>query len=93
MIKRNCLLIAFGAPGPFRAWADQAHVTLEDIPQLRQLIEPQFPQPTPDGGDPRVAFTGVNVCVCLVRVQQHSSEFENDERLRVPADPFLPEKN
>src|SRR5881275_1819480 len=47
MIKRDYLLVTFGALSPFRAWADQAHVTLEDIPKLGQLIEPQSPQPVP----------------------------------------------
>jgi len=44
MIKWNLFLIPFGALDPLRARADQAHVALEDIPKLRQLIEPQFPQ-------------------------------------------------
>ena len=46
MIKWNLFLIPFGALDPLRARADQAHVALEDIPKLRQLIEPQFPQPS-----------------------------------------------
>src|SRR6266568_2500947 len=74
MIKRNCPLIAFGAFIPLRAWTDQAHVALEDIPKLRQLVEPQFAQPTPKGSDPRVAFARVNIVVLLYGAQAHRSE-------------------
>src|SRR6059058_3685168 len=56
MIKRNRFLISFDAPDPLRAWTDQAHVALEDIPKLGQLVEPQFAQPAPEASDPRVAF-------------------------------------
>src|SRR5205809_7027832 len=83
MIKRNGLLIASGALGTFRAWADQAHVTLEDIPKLRQLIEPQLPQPTPERGDPRHAFPGVTDCVCHLSLHQLCSEFQYVEMLSV----------
>src|SRR6266566_5318127 len=61
MIKRNGLLIAFGALGPFRAWTDQAHVTLEDIPKLGQLIEPQSPQPEPSMRYARIILSRVEI--------------------------------
>src|SRR5713101_8468621 len=59
MVKRNLFLILFGAPDPLRAWTDQTHVALEDIPKLRQLIEPQFPQPAPSTRHARITFTRV----------------------------------
>src|SRR5207244_1204973 len=59
MIKRNLFLISFDAPDPLRAWTDQAHVTLEDIPNLRQLVEPHFPQPAPDTRYTRIIFARV----------------------------------
>src|SRR6266508_2244046 len=93
MIKRNCPLVAFGAFAPLRAWADEAHVALEDIPELRKLVEPQFAQPTPEGSDPRVAFARVNIFVLLRGARAHRSEFKNNERSFVPADPFLLKKN
>src|SRR5438094_3224525 len=92
MIKRNRFLISFDAPDPLRAWTDQAHVALEDIPKLGQLVEPQFAQPAPEASDPRVAFARVNILV-LLRVHTHRSEFKNNERFLVPADPFLLKKN
>src|SRR4030095_11257665 len=93
MIKRNCPLIAFGAFVPLRAWADQAHVALEDIPKLRKFIQPQLAQPTSEGSDPPVAFARVNIFILLRRAQAHCSEFKNNERFLVPANPFLLKKN
>src|SRR4030095_1046882 len=61
MIKRDRPLIAFGAFVPSRAWADQAHVALEDVPKLWKLVEPQFAQPTPAARDPRIALPRVNI--------------------------------
>src|SRR4029453_4414665 len=93
MIKRYCPLIAFGAFVPLRAWADQAHVAFEDIPKLGTLVEPQFAQPTSEGSDPRIGFARVNIFVLLRRAQAHCSEFKNNERFLVPANPFLLKKN
>src|SRR5260370_36723958 len=59
MIKRYPFLILFGAPDPFRAWTNQAHVALKDIPKLRQLIEPQLPQPAPSTRHARITFARV----------------------------------
>ena len=93
MIKWNLFLISFGALDPLRAWTDQAHVALEDIPKLRKLVEPQFAQPTPEGSDPRIAFARLNIFVLLRGAQAHRSELKNNKRFLVPADPFLLKKN
>src|SRR4029453_19187975 len=93
MIKWYRLFIEFGAFVPLRTRADQAHVALEDIPKLGKLVEPQFAQPTPEASDPRIAFARVNIFVLLRRAQAHRSEFKNNERFLVPADPFLLKKN
>src|SRR6266403_4158820 len=66
MIKRNYLFVTFGALSPFRAWADQAHVTLEDIPKLRQLIEPQSPQAAPSARYARIILPRIEIG-CLNR--------------------------
>src|SRR5882724_8428503 len=61
MIKRNYLFVAFGALSPFRAWADQAHVTLEDIPKMGHLIEPQSPQPVPSARYARIILPRIEL--------------------------------
>ena len=37
------------------AWPDNAHVAAQHIPELRQLVQFPFPQPSPHGIDPVVA--------------------------------------
>src|SRR5437899_12745254 len=49
MIKRDGLLITFGALAPLRTRTNQADVAFEGIPKLRQLIKTQFTHPTPHG--------------------------------------------
>src|SRR6266568_6856566 len=68
MIERNCFLVALSASDPFRAWTNQAHVALEDIPKLRQLIEPEFPQPAPRTGYARIVVPRVEIGRILVQV-------------------------
>src|SRR5881296_713543 len=63
MIKWDCLLIAFGALAPLRAWTNQADVSFERVPELRQLIEAKFAQPTPQRRHTTIVFSRVNVLV------------------------------
>src|SRR5216117_1609613 len=91
MIKRDCLLIEFGALAPLRAWTNQADVSLERVPKLRQLIEAKFPQPTPHRRHTTIAFSRVNVLVRFIAAS-HCSEFEKNEPSSVTADSFLSEK-
>ena len=43
---------------PFRARADQAHLALENIDELRQLVDSPASEPTPDGNHPAVILLG-----------------------------------
>src|SRR6266513_3729197 len=70
MIKRYLFLIPFGASDPLRAWSNQAHVAFEDIPKLRQFIEPQFPKPAPGTGYARIVVSRVEIGRILVQVTQ-----------------------
>src|SRR5437016_2746810 len=92
MIKWDCLLIAFGALAPLRTWTNQADVSFERVPKLRQLIQPKFPQPTPHGRYATVAFSRVNVIVRFIGAA-HRSKFEKNESPSVTADSFLSKKN
>src|SRR3954453_23115182 len=91
MIKRDCLLITFGALAPLRAWTNQADVSLERVPKLRQLIESKFPQQTPRSRHTTIPFSRINVLIRFVRAS-HCSEFEKNEPPSIPTDSFLAEK-
>src|SRR5205823_11850864 len=93
IIKRNRLLLSFGTLAPLRAWTNQADVSFERIPELRQLIEPKFPQPTPHRGHTTIVFSRVNVFVRIIRAHVHRSEFEQNESSSVAADSFLQVEN
>src|SRR6478736_1114144 len=92
MIKWDCLLIAFGALAPLRPWTNQADVSFERVPKLRQLVESKFPQPPPHSGHTTIVFSRVNVLVRCIGAS-HCSEFEKNEPSSVTADSFLPEKD
>src|ERR1700731_3180164 len=63
MIERDLGLIALDTFLPLSARADQTHVAFKHIPQLRQLIEPQFAEPFAGSRDPRIVFAGVNLAL------------------------------
>src|SRR5215208_5078141 len=92
MIKWDCLLIPFGALTPLRAWTNQADVSFERVPKLRQLIESKFPQQTSHSRDTTIVFSCVNVVVRFIG-GSHCSKFEQNEPSSITADPFLPEKH
>src|SRR4029077_648656 len=92
MVKRDCLLIAFGALAPLGAWTNQANVSFERVPKLRQLIESKFPQQTPHTRHRTIPFSGVNVLIRFIG-GSHCSEFEKNQPSSFAADSFLPEKH
>src|SRR6478672_10832350 len=92
MIKWDCLLIAFGALAPLRPWTNQADVSFERVPKLRQLIESKFPQPSSHSRHTTIILSRVNVLVRFIRAS-HCSEFEKNESSSVTADSFLSEKD
>src|SRR2546430_8236557 len=93
MIKRDGLLIAFGALAPLRTWTNQADVPFQRVPKLRQLIESKFPQPTPDRSNAAIAFSRVDVFARLIRSLTHRAELKKNKTSSVAPDSFLPKKN
>src|SRR5438128_2975188 len=92
MIKRNRFLISFGGPDPLRAWTDHAHVALEDIPKLRPLVEPHFPQPAPNTRYARIIFASVEIGHLLVQVpHKHRTKLVYSKNVTFPPDPQLSE--
>ena len=84
--------------------ADEAHVALEDVPELRQLVEARAAQPPADRRDPRVvghlerrarpsrctrASCGFSVSASTL----HRAELQEDERASVQAAAHLPEQH
>src|SRR5205823_14164861 len=75
---------------PFGSWTDEAHVSLEDVPHLRDFIYAQEPENTADRGDPRVILLSIRRAhICL---PPHRPQFEDGENLFVLTDPLLPEE-
>src|SRR5437667_6258678 len=92
MIKRDFLFVALGTLGPLCTGPDQTHVAPKHIPKLRQLIEPQLPQPAPDTCYTRVLFASVEVSRLLVQVPlEHGAKFVCRKNLAFAPDARLPE--
>src|SRR6185312_15020896 len=84
-----------------RSRADEAHLTAEHVPQLRELVQAALAQEVSDAGDARVAGLGLEQwAVYLVQVQHgvalrlgalvHRAELGDLERRATAAAPGLP---
>src|SRR3954452_19881822 len=78
-----------------RPRAHQAHVALQDVPQLRQLVQARATQQPPDARDARVVLEveprrilaeGAQLLGERVRVLHHGPEREQAQAARQPAD-------
>src|ERR1051326_8998978 len=93
MIKRDGLLIAFGALAPLRPRPNQANVAPEGIPKLRQLIEAKLPQPSAHRSHAMIVFACVNVIVWFFGPSVHCTELKKSKSSAVAAYSFLAEQN
>src|ERR1041384_2827338 len=91
MIKRDALFIPLGTFAPLRPRPNQADVTFERVPKLRQFIEPKFPQPSAHTRHSRIIFARINVFVRIIRTTAHSPELKKYKTLSVATDSFLSE--
>ncbi len=66
-----------------RARADQGHLPLQHVEQLRQLIQRGAADEPPDGGNPRVIAAGLDHLAIIVHA--HRAEFPHLNHLAVPA--------
>ncbi len=89
--------------GDGRARTDQAHVALEHVPELRQLVEGELAQQAANGRDPRIGL-GLedraghlvevgDVAAALVRVLDHRPELVEHEGSAVQPDALLLEEH
>src|SRR5204863_6991961 len=99
-------LVVLKFEGGTRSRSDQAHVTAEDVEELRQFIQSRRPQKAPPGNDPVIPH--VQFCHRYSIAHQplevpfmprslgmhfHAPEFENHEGPASEPNPFLPVKN
>ena len=92
---------------PERPGADQAHVTLEDVPELGELVHAHPPKkPSEDRNEPGVVpqlnvtgpllqCLGVLLQMCVevrLSIRVHRSQFPHTELLAVQSIPLLPEE-
>ena len=73
----------------FRPWADEAHVSFEDVDELRQLVQFVLAYPVAGAGYSRVP-AAYGYKSFLVRTDAHGAEFQQTEVLVVPSHSCLP---
>src|SRR5262245_51439036 len=74
-----------------RSRPDQVHIALDDVKELRELVEPELPQPLTDPGDPLGVVADPLRLRCID--QMHGTELDQIEALRRYADPLLDEEH
>src|SRR5690606_30327611 len=75
--------------GALGAWADDAHLAAQHVPELRQLVEAQFADDPSDPGDAVVVRRGPARPPVLLGVGAHAAELDQLEGAAVFADAFL----
>src|SRR5438094_113551 len=75
--------------GPFGAGPNQAHVTAEDVPELRQLVEVGAAQKTADEGHARVIDRRPASARERLAVVRHGADLVNPERSPTAPEPNL----
>src|SRR5215475_4118070 len=72
-------------------WANEAHVSLDDIHKLWELVELEFPQQGSDTGDSGIALHCDTRTI--FRIGDHGSEFVNRKERSPSAHPLLAKEN
>ena len=87
---RDLLCIKLHMLHPLRPRPHDAHVTLQDVEQLWELVHPARPDDSPHRRDPRVPVRRGDRMPVLLRVHHHAPELADGEHLPVPRAPVLP---
>src|SRR5262249_52368629 len=74
-------------------WSNQAHVSFQNIQQLRRLINTIPPQPASQWRQPRITERGEHRTCIVLGSFRHCPEFDDAEWPSGLADPGLNEKN
>src|SRR5690606_5423345 len=83
--------VALGEVDGFRARANPAHLSCEDVNDLRKFIDAKLAKKGADGSDSRILLFGVAVAVLLAYL--HGSQFEDLEDLSAKAHAVLHEED
>ena len=104
-VLAEVVAVALDFLGDDWAWADEAHVAADDVPELRQLVEAGLPEEGAEFGDARVVlelevllplFAGLGVFFEVflegfLRVRDHGLELVAREEHAIPADALMGE--
>src|SRR5205807_2023729 len=82
--------VALDLVGKGRSRADQAHLAPHDVPELRQLVEGEPPEHSPNPRDARIAAVHRQAGSLSLGPDDHRAQFDELELTAVPADPKLP---
>ena len=91
MIERDLLFVALDTFFPLCARADQTYVAFKHVPQLRQLIDPQFAEPSAGSRNARVVFARVNVALVGIVRRSHCAKFVGGKPMTFATHPYLSE--
>ena len=75
---------------PFGTRANQTHLAAQDVPQLRQFIEPVSTQVEADSRTSRIARNGPYRSEMLFSVFMHGTKLDNRELFSAESNPDLP---
>src|ERR1700680_3093138 len=92
-VARHVHAVLLIEEGRLRARPDQAHVALEDVDQLRQLVQTHPPQDSPEPGGARVARLRDHRSSSSLGVRDHGSKLVDREWSAIHADALLPEQH
>src|SRR6478609_6783659 len=86
-------LLAGERANGMRARPYQAHVALEHVEQLRQLVDASAAKNAPDTGNPVVIPAGRAHAITVGALDSHRAQLEDRKQLVAPPDAFLLEQN
>src|SRR5665647_2173701 len=73
----------------FGARADEAHLTIDDVDELRDLVDAEPAKEAAHGCDARVVLLGEHRAAGLFGILDHGAQLVHAERLHAPADALL----
>src|SRR4051812_23459475 len=88
--------LALEQPEEFRPLGprpDDAHLSSQDVPELRKLVDVALPQQPSGPSDPRIVVGSPTRCAGQFRPLDHRTELDDLERLSALAESDLPEQN
>ena len=84
-VTRSLLDVPLDEVGSLGARADEAHLPLEDVDELRDLVDAVPSQKTADRGDARVVLLGEHRAAGLLRVLDHGAQLVHAEGASCPS--------